>query len=148
MVVITIISLLAAASVPTIVKVKRRSLASVIANDFRVFATAFDTYAHEVGGWPAEVDAGIVPPEMASRLNTTAWLKPTALGGQFNWDASQTHAGTNYRAVIAINSTAASPVIQDADLLEAIDAVMDDGNLESGSFRLGSDDEPIFIVSP
>ncbi len=148
MVVITIISLLAAASVPTIVKVKRRSLASVIANDFRVFANAFDTYAHEVGGWPAEVDAGVVPPEMASRISSTGWLKPTALGGQFNWDGGQTHAGTNYRAVIAINSTNASPVVQDADLLEAIDAVMDDGNLATGSFRLGADDEPIFIVSP
>lgn len=137
--VITIISLLAAAAVPTIVKVKRRSLASVIANDFRVFATAFDTYAHEVDGWPSEVDAGGVPPEMASRISTTGWLKPTALDGQFNWDAGQTHAGTNYRAVIAINSTDAAPVVQDADLLEAIDAVMDDGNLATGSFRLGAD---------
>jgi type II secretory pathway pseudopilin PulG len=147
MVVITIISLLAAAAVPTVVKVKRRSLAAVVANDMRVFGAAFDAYAHEVGGWPAEVDAGVLPPEMASRLNSGAWLKPTPLGGQFNWDFNQTHAGTAYRAVVAISSTSASPVVQDADLLEAIDSVLDDGVLTTGNFRIGADDEPIFIVA-
>lgn len=147
MVVITIISLLAAAAVPTIVKVKRRSLATVVANDLRVFGAAFESYAHEAGSWPAEVDAGVVPPEMASRINTSAWMKPAVIGGQYNWDNNQTHAGTTYRAVIAINTTSTSAVVQDADLLEAIDSVMDDGNLSTGSFRIGADDEPIYIVS-
>lgn len=148
MVVITIISLLAGAAVPTIVKVKRRSLATVVANDIRVFAAAYDTYAHEVGGWPAEVDAGIVPPEMANRVAASAWAKPAVIGGQYNWENGQSHSGTVYRAAIAISSTAVSPVVQDADLFEAIDAVIDDGNLATGNFRIGADDEPVFIVSP
>ncbi len=147
MVVITIISMLAAAAVPTIVKVKRRSLATVVANDLRVFGAAFESYAHEAGSWPAEVDAGVLPPEMASRINSSAWMKPAVIGGQYNWENNQTHAGTTYRAVIAISSTSASAVVQDADLLEAIDTVMDDGNLATGSFRIGADDEPIYIVS-
>jgi prepilin-type N-terminal cleavage/methylation domain-containing protein len=147
MVTITIISLLAAASVPTIVSVKRRALATVIGNDLRVFAGAFDAYAHEAGGWPAEVDAGVLPPEMASRIDPTAWNRTTPLGGRYNWDNNQTHYGVTYRAVLAISSTASSPVVQDADLLEAIDRVIDDGNLTAGNFRLGVDDEPIFVIS-
>ena len=70
------------------------------------------------------------------------------MGGQYNWDNNQTHYGTTYRAVIGINSTSSAPVVQDADLLEAIDDVIDDGNLTTGNFRLGADDEPIYIVAP
>lgn len=147
MVVVTIISLLCAAAVPAMLNVKRRSLATSIGNDLRVFAAAFDAYAHEAGSWPAEVEAGVLPAEMASRLNSTSWLRVTVLGGHYNWDNSQMHAGTRYRAAIAISSTGSSPVVQDADLFEAIDRVVDDGNLNTGNFRLGSEDEPVFIVA-
>src|SRR6185295_8380540 len=61
MVTITIISLLGAILVPTVLHAKRRTLATAVTNDLRVFATAFDTYAHEIGAWPAEVDAGVFP---------------------------------------------------------------------------------------
>jgi prepilin-type N-terminal cleavage/methylation domain-containing protein len=147
MVTVTIISLLAAAAVPAFIKVKQRSIATAIANDFRVFATALDTYSHETGRWPAEVDAGVLPPEMASRITAVAWQRPTPLGGQYNWDFNQMHQGTAYRAAIAISSTSSSPVIQDMDLFESLDRVVDDGNLATGNFRLGADDEPVFIVA-
>jgi prepilin-type N-terminal cleavage/methylation domain-containing protein len=147
MVTITIISVLVAILVPTVAKVKRRSVATSMANDLRVFAGAFDGYSHEAGKWPAEVDAGVLPPEMNSRLYQTAWQRPTRIGGHFNWDADQMHQGTRYRAVIAISGTSDSPLVQDADMWENIDRVIDDGNLSTGSFRLGADDEPIFIVA-
>jgi prepilin-type N-terminal cleavage/methylation domain-containing protein len=148
MVTITIISLLAAIMVPSVQRVKRRTVATAVANDLRTFAAAFDTYAHETGGWPAEVAAGVFPPEMASRINSTAWQRPTPIGGQYNWDNNQTHYGTKYRAVIQISDTAAVPLLQDVELWEAVDRVIDDGNLATGNFRLGANDEPIFIVSP
>lgn len=149
MVVVTIISLLAAASVPAMQSVKRRAVATTVANDLRTFAGAFEVYAHETGTWPAEVDAGVLPPEMASRINATAWQRATPFGGQYNWDNNQMHRGTRYRAAIAISSTSASPVIQDLDLLEAIDKLIDGTvDLSAGNFRLGADDEPVYIVSP
>jgi general secretion pathway protein G len=148
MVVVTIISLLAAVSVPAIQKVKRRTVATAVANDLRTFAAAFDVYAHETGGWPAEVDGGVLPPEMANRINVTAWKRPTPLGGQYNWEYNQMHGGTRIRAAIAISSTSSSAMIQDVDLLEAIDRVIDDGNLATGNFKIGAEDEPVFIVTP
>ena len=148
MVTITIISLLAAVSVPGIQVAKRRTMATAVANDMRTFAAAFDVYSHENGRWPAEVDVGVFPPEMASRLTVASWQRPTPLGGQYNWDYNQMHAGTRYRAAIAISSTSTSPVLQDLELLEAIDKVLDDGNLSTGNFRLGADEEPVFIVAP
>jgi len=147
MVTVTIISLLAALSVPAITQVKRKSLATVVGNDLRVFAAAFDAYAHEQGRWPAEVDAGVFPAEMAARIKEASWLQPTRIGGQYNWDADQMHQGTRYRGVIAITSTGASPLIEDVDLWEAVDRAIDDGVLTTGIFRIGADNEPIFIVA-
>lgn len=54
------------------------------------------------------------------------------------------HAGTRSRAAIAISGKTTVPFIQDLDLLE----VIDDGNLATGNFCIGADDEPVFIVSP
>ena len=148
MVVITIISLLAALGMPTLKSVKRRSVATALANDLRTFAAAFDAHVHEMGAWPVEADAGLIPPEAASRINSGAWLRPTALGGQYNWDNNQMHAGTRFRAAIAISSTSVSAVVPDLDLLEAVDRIIDDGNLATGNFRLGADDEPVFVITP
>jgi len=147
MVTITIISILVAILVPTMVKIKRRSLATAISNDVRVFAAAFEAYAHEAGRWPNEVDAGVFPPEMASRINDGTWTRRSPIGGMYNWDSDQMHQGTRYKGVIAISSTASAPLTQDVDLWEAIDKVIDDGVLTSGNFRIGTDDEPIFIVA-
>jgi prepilin-type N-terminal cleavage/methylation domain-containing protein len=149
MVTVTIISLLAAVSVPAIQSVKKRTVATAVANDLRTFAAAFDVYSHETGGWPAEVNAGVFPPEMASRLTVTSWQRPTPFGGQYNWDKDQMHAGTRFRAAIAISSTPSSPVVQDIDLFEQVDKLIDGTvNLSAGNFRIGADDEPVFIVAP
>lgn len=147
MVTITIISILCAILVPTMVKIKRRSVATAIGNDLRVFGAAYEAYAHEAGRWPNEVDAGVFPPEMVSRINDGTWQRRTPIGGQYNWDSDQMHQGTRYKAVIAISGTSAAPLVQDVDQWEAIDKVIDDGVLTTGAFRIGSDDEPIFIVA-
>lgn len=147
MVVVAIISLLVAAAVPAMLHVKRKSLATAVGNDLRVFAAAFDAYAHEAGNWPADTDPGVMPPEMSARINAAAWQRVTAIGGKYNWESNQMHAGTRYKAAIAISTAGSDGVVQDADLFEAIDRVLDDGNLSTGNFRLGSDDEPVFIVA-
>jgi prepilin-type N-terminal cleavage/methylation domain-containing protein len=148
MIAVTIISLLAAIAVPTLKSVKRRTVATAIGNDLRTFAAAFDIYAHQNGRWPAEVAEGVMPPEMADRINGGAWLRPSPLGGLYNWDNGQLHAGKVYRAAIAISSSGSSSNPMDYELMEAIDRVIDDGNLTTGNFRLGADDEPVFIVAP
>ncbi len=148
MVVLTIISLLAALSIPTLTSVRRRTAATAICNDLRTFSAAFDAFVHETGSWPAEADAGVLPTEMANRLNAVGWLRTTTLGGQYNWDNNQIHAGTQFRAAIAITGTASAPFVQDLDLLEAVDRIIDDGVLTTGNFRIGADDEPVYIVAP
>jgi type II secretory pathway pseudopilin PulG len=149
MVVVTIISLLAALSVPALQSVKRKTIATAVANDLRTFSGAFDVYSHETGGWPAEVNVGVFPPEMANRLTTSSWQRVTPIGGQYNWDNNQMHAGTRIRAAIAISSTPTSPVNLDVDLLEAIDKLIDGTvDLSAGNFRIGADGEPVYVIAP
>ncbi len=154
MVVVTIISMIMLAAVPTYNRIQRKARASTIVNDFRVFASVFQSHAHETGSWPAEAAAGVVPVGMtANELNYTAFQRITPMGGQFDWEFNQVHPGGTspggrWRAALGINSTAASSVLLDAALLKEIDAALDDGDLNTGMFRLGGDGGPLFILEP
>ena len=154
MVVVTIISMLMLAAVPAYNRIQRKARASAIVNDFRVFAAAFQAHAHETGSWPAESAAGIVPAGVnTTEINFQAFTRITPMGGHFDWDFNQVHPGGTspggrWRAALGINSTATSAVALDAELLKEIDSALDDGDLTSGSFRLGGDGGPLFILEP
>jgi type II secretory pathway pseudopilin PulG len=154
MVVVTIISMIMLAAVPTYNQIQRKARASTVVNDFKVFAAAFQAYAHETGSWPVESSVGVVPAGINSTtINTQAWTRVTPMGGQFDWDFNQVHPGGTspggrWRAAIAINSSATTNVILDEELLRLIDQSLDDGELTTGSFRLGGDGGPLFILEP
>lgn len=154
MVVVTIISMLMLAGVPTYNRIQRKARASTIINDFRVFAAVFQAHAHETGSWPAETAVGVVPAGMNNNeLKAESWQKFTPMGGQFDWDFNQVHPGGTspggrWRAAIGIANGATSNVILDVDLMQEIDRALDDGNLNTGSFRLGGDGGPLFILEP
>lgn len=145
--VVAIISALAAVAVPSVMRFKRKAVATAVANDLRVFAAAFDTYSHEKGGWPAEVAAGVFPPEMVDRMEKTPWERVTPLGGQYDWEYKQTHGGV-ITAAIQIADTSSAAVLQDLELWESVDRVIDDGNLNTGNFRIGGEGTPIFVIAP
>ncbi len=147
MVVVVIISLLAMLAVPTMQKIRRKARASAIANDFRVYATAFQTYSHENGAWPAESPAGAMPAGVEVYLKDGSWGRVSVMGGHYNWENEQLHQnGFRPRAAIAITGTADAPLLVDADLLTDIDRAVDDGVLTTGNFRLGSGNCPLFVV--
>lgn len=154
MIVVLIISMLFLAAVPAYQRIQRKARAAALTNDFRVFGAVFQAYAHEKGRWPDEVAAGVVPPGITSDdLQPAVWLKPTAMGGQFDWENNQMHPGGTspggrWRAALAITSTSAAPLAIDADLMREIDEALDDGDLDTGNFRKGYGDCPILIIEP
>lgn len=139
-------SIVIMAAVPKVKQAEAHSRATIIASDLRTFATQFEAYVQEFGGWPAETEAGELPTEMAGRLGQTGWQRPTPVGGQYNWDNNQMHAGTRYRAVISISGTSLSPLPVNEETLLDIDRLMDDGDLTRGNFRIGVNNDPIFIL--
>jgi type II secretory pathway pseudopilin PulG len=154
MVVVTIISMIMLAAVPTYTRIQRKARASAMVNDFQKFAAVFLAHAHETGSWPVETAAGVVPPGINNtEMNLQAWTRVTPMGGQFDWDFNQVHpggtsSGGRWRAAIGINSTGSSAVILDVELLKEIDRALDNGDLTSGSFRIGGDGGPLFILEP
>jgi len=154
MVVVLIISILFLTAVPTYQMIQRKARASALANDFRIFGAAFQTFAHEKGSWPGETPPGVVPAGVSSQeFPTEVWSRTTPMGGKFDWEFNQVHPGGTspggrWRAALAITGTPDAPLIPDAALLQKIDAALDDGNLATGSFRTGFGDCPIFIIEP
>lgn len=154
MIAVLIISLLFFMAVPTYQRIQRKARAATVVNDFRVFGGAFQAYAHEQGTWPAEVGPGIVPAGVGKQeIQTEVWARATPMGGKFDWESNQSHPGGTgpggrWRAALAITGTTDAPLILDADLMEEIDEALDDGNLETGNFRKGFGDCPLYILEP
>lgn len=154
MIVVLIISMIFFAAVPAYQRIQRRARAAALTNDFRVFGAVFQAYAHEKGSWPVESAAGVVPPGITNNdLQINAWTKPTAMGGLFDWENNQAHPGGTspggrWRAALAITGTTSAPIVIDAALMREIDDALDDGDLETGNFRKGFGDCPIFIIEP
>lgn len=146
MVSLSIGSIVMSFAVPKVKQAERQSRSTIIVADLRTFVTAFEGYAQEGRGWPAESAAGEMPAEMADRLGPTGWLRPTPIGGQYNWENNQMHGGVRYRAVISISDTALAPLPVNEEILTEIDTLLDDGNLETGSFRIGVNNDPIYII--
>jgi type II secretory pathway pseudopilin PulG len=148
MIVVLIISVLAMLAVPAFARVKRRAKTAAIMNDFRVFAAAFETYAHEKGTWPAETAAGVCPPVMTSRLNVTAWERTTPMGGKYNWENNQNHFGSQIRAAIAISATGGAPLPLDVNQLLDLEQTIDSSSFNwlGGNFQLGTGLVPLYVI--
>jgi len=149
MVVVTIISMLMAVAMPSYQRVQRKARAAALINDFRVFTAVLQARTHEAGSWPDETAAGVVPALInKDDIQLNSWIRPPAIGGQFDWESNQMHGGVRYRAALALVDTTDAPLVEDLVLYQEIDAALDDGNLTTGSFRLGENNCLLFILEP
>lgn len=145
--VLFIVSVLAALAVPALKRSAQEARSVAVINELRIFAGAFQTYAHERGDWPpGPTTPGEMPAGMQSYLGTTSWGQRTPIGGRYLWSPDTLQQGERYRAAIVLTSVGGNPVTDDRFQLEDIDRRLDDGNLETGSFRLGYRNYPVFVI--
>jgi len=140
MVVVVIIGLLAAMSLPIYRHITMRSKTVAVQNDFRTFSTAFVTYNLQHGGWPADSTAAEIPTEMTGAL-PPGFTTKTPIGGFYKWEAGHTIAGVDVKAAISIVGAS-----DDQDLLEMIDREMDDGDLANGNVKTDGGNTLVFII--
>ena len=127
MIVVAIIALLAVIAVPSFLRARERSQNAKFMNALRVASGAFEQYAAEHGGYPADVNRGVVPAGMSTYFGPTLdWTKSTPIGGNWDWDANV----FGFVAGVSVAGSSAS-VTQFTD----IDTAMDDGDLGTGQFR-------------
>lgn len=127
--VVVIIGMLAAFLVPVINLTVRRRQNANCAYKLRTAVEAFELYATETGGYPADKNPGEVPPEMAAYyfpyFKIDWWGEVTDLGGHWDWDN-----GYDFKYSVSISSPDKS-----VEQMTEFDHLIDDGNLSSGNFR-------------
>jgi prepilin-type N-terminal cleavage/methylation domain-containing protein len=141
MIVVAIIALLAAIAVPAFLRARQRSQNTKFINALRVASDALTLYAMENGGrYPADVNRGVVPEGMASYLDQSFdWTAVTPIGGRWDWDFNRPGA----KAALSVVGSAAT-----AERMMEIDAMWDDGDLNTGRFREIEGDRYADIVEP
>ncbi len=131
MVVVVLIGLLAAIALPAFKRVQTKSRATVIVNNLRQFASAYEQYATEFGKWPPDSLQTVVPPGMDGRL-PIAWTQTFESGYQYDWD-------TNVNGIAASVSIELNGGDVNDPIFQMVDQILDDGNTSTGSFRYVSD---------
>ncbi len=149
MVVVVIIGLLAAASLPAYRLITLRSRAASVVNDLRTFSTVFITYSLQNGRYPDDGDPQVVPPQVAGQLPGN-FSQRTPIGGVYKWNFNLVPAGAadgvDAKAAIIIQAVSGNALLADLDQLETVDKQIDDGNLATGNLQLGSTNSLVFII--
>lgn len=142
MVVVVILGLLVSMAMPAFQKVRNNSLSSRIANDFRIFAYAFETCALEAGTWPPDGNANEIPLLAQPYIKSSNWNRGAVSGSWWDWEGAGRHGV----------SASINFVDQDQNLptgvMERVDELLDNGNLGTGIFRRVGGNEYIYILAP
>ena len=128
-------------------KSRLNARSSVVMNDLRVYAGAFQAYAQEHGDWPPGGGApGTFPAGMEGYLSQTNWSRLTPIGGYYQFATQSPQLGGRYAAVIVIATVGSDQVTSDSIQLSDIDRKLDDGNLNTVNFFLGYRNYPVFVL--
>ena len=137
MIVVAIIGILATIAIPNFIRYQRNAKIGRTAQELRALSDAFFGYYAGRGQYPPDSHAAL-PPGMDEFINPQIWADETPIGGNYNWEGPD-----NYPyAGIAIFPPDAVPV---ADLT-ILDNMLDDGDLSTGKFRLGTNGRATYII--
>jgi type IV pilus assembly protein PilA len=123
---IAIIGILAAIAIPNYISYRRKANVANVASCIKGFEKAFIAYAVDWGDFPNDSHI-VLPPGMANYIDPVEWGRATQLGGTYNWE------GPDFYPFAGISVFGATAPQEDMELL---DAMLDDGNLGTGRFRL------------
>ncbi|MEO0801194.1 MAG: prepilin-type N-terminal cleavage/methylation domain-containing protein [Cyanobacteria bacterium J06642_2] len=138
LVAVAIASVLSSVAVPTFLRSVQRARIAAVAKDLDGFAAGVQSYALLNGGYPPD-NHNDYPPGTEGYLNTAAFNLETPIGGRYNWEGPD--LPSNDGAGIALFASPAS-----VDVLEALDGMLDDGDLATGRFIMSTKGRPTLIL--
>jgi type II secretory pathway pseudopilin PulG len=131
---VSCIALLAAFILPVVGKTLKHRDNARTASRMRIAVNAFELYQSDYGEYPADKTPGVVPPEMTDYFidlgivdasGSGWWTETTDVGGRWDWDN-----GYHFAYSVSIAAPTAS-----LDQMMDLDRLLDDGVLETGTFR-------------
>jgi len=142
MIVVAIIGLLAALALPAFAKARRQSMEKSFVEDIRIFEGGILTYAQTYGQYPADGPTGGLPVGMTpDDFKGTTWGTRTPMGGTWDYDANNAACGNCKAAITVIIATDAND-----PTWKEVDALIDDGDLTTGNFRIIRSDRYSYVI--
>lgn len=139
MVVTTIVGILAAIAVPNYIKYQRTARIGATIAELRNFSQGFLAFSISRDAFPPDTE-GALPAEMARYIDPVTWARETPIGGSYEWEGPDAFPYAGISIVPA-------GVVPDDELL-TIDRTLDDGDLATGKFRIGTSGRPTYVLSP
>jgi prepilin-type N-terminal cleavage/methylation domain-containing protein len=128
-IVVMIIGVLGAIAIPRLSRGSEGAAINAFVNEINTFAKLIDQVQLETGTPIADSQTGKLPSELVNYLNANAWESGTPLGGE--WDIERDDSGV--ALAVGVHFERETP---DGDALQAVDEMIDNGNLDTGAFRM------------
>lgn len=138
-IVVLIIGVLAGIAVPRLSRGSEGASVNAFVNEINNFAKVIDLYQLQTGDRIADPATGVLPSELADYLHANSWRGATPLGGQ--WDIERDDSGVGLAVGVHYVEGEAN-----AEALARADALLDDGNLDTGQFRMIAADRFYLVV--
>ena len=152
MIVVVLIGILAGLAIPAIQRIQEQTLISSIANDLRVFDEAFNRFELDNGSFPSGLWGYRISEEMTPYLQGTGFDEEGEYSQIYYYFGWTLNFGED-RATSSILLFKQSPrgwlsTYSDEELVlfQEVDAIIDDGDLDSGSFQLYFNRYPAWIL--
>jgi type IV pilus assembly protein PilA len=139
MIVIAIIGILAAIAVPNFMKYRKKAEITEIAVNIKNFEKGFIAYALDEDDYPDDCHTdtgpyGLPDTIIEDYILVGEWVKPTALGGRYNWEGPDQYWPTYPDDTGYIGISIDEGTAPDKDF-RILDSMLDDGNLATGKFQ-------------
>jgi prepilin-type N-terminal cleavage/methylation domain-containing protein len=140
LIVVVILAILAAVVIPVANNVSNEAEQSSFATDVSIFATAYELYFQVNDDWPPDSGSGAIPSGIDKYLRASDWTKGTPLGGV--WDSEKDSFGITSAFGVHFMGVTPKPTAY----MTQLDALFDDGDLNTGVFQQIANDRFYYIV--
>lgn len=133
LIVVVILGVLAAIVIPAFASATEDTRKASFVADLRVFEEAILRYEVDHGTFPPDGGSGTVPSGLEPYVDVPKWQSPTPIGGVWDnefEDLLSCGMGVHFNGT---NET------RDNTYMNTIDAIVDDGDVSTGSFRAYGD---------
>jgi prepilin-type N-terminal cleavage/methylation domain-containing protein len=143
LIVVVILGFLAAIALPMVNNASEQTRRNAFAQDVKIFARAAQRYSFEHGEFLEDSATGVCPAGLEEYIEVRKWTQETPIGG--SWDAEFDSFGiTSGFGVDFANGPGAD---RDDAYMAEVDALLDDGDVNTGTFRKIADGRYYYVIA-
>ena len=141
LIVVIILGILAAIVIPQFSNASDDAARATFLINGKIFVVAAMRFELDTGQFPEDSSSGALPAGFEQYIQPEKWIGGTPIGGV--WDCELNSFGITSAVGVHFNG---SGVTRDMAFMQQVDAMVDDGDLTTGSFQQIAADRYYFIV--